>query len=290
VPFVKQTDPDFRIKPLNGSDQCITNPSNIPTSEEGIELYFQHIVVADGIRGKINGIIARTRGERKDFSTPYRKYLNQHTVYVSPAVLGLVDMLQTDHQLTFRDDIKASIMDIMSDNTPLSVFAKRVRELTPSTDNPRFANGIAIQVAIKDSKETEVHTENLAKAIEFVNKNGNHPVLSHCVFVQFGYGAAIDQNTFCSFICMQNKFMHNIKHVKIHGLSDIDIELHLENDCDNGEDYSNITRELLLNKLGIDGHQIFHSIEHTMKADTTRALFSKQNEILCNTILSGLDT
>jgi hypothetical protein len=32
VPFVKQTDPDFRIKPLNGSDQCITNPSNIPTS------------------------------------------------------------------------------------------------------------------------------------------------------------------------------------------------------------------------------------------------------------------
>jgi hypothetical protein len=81
--------------------------------------------------------------------------------YVSPAVLGLIDtiiigfMPQTDPQLTFRDDIKASIMDIMSDNTPLSVFATCVRELYPSTDNPCFTNGLTIQIAIKDGKETE---------------------------------------------------------------------------------------------------------------------------------------
>jgi hypothetical protein len=59
-------------------------------------------------------------------------------------------MLQTDPTLTFRDDIKDSIMDIMSDNTPLTVSAKRVRELKPENDNPRFMNGLAIQVAIKD--------------------------------------------------------------------------------------------------------------------------------------------
>jgi hypothetical protein len=61
--FAKQTDPDFRIEPLNGSAQCIINPSNIPTSNKGIELYYQHMVIADGIRGKINVTITRTMGE-----------------------------------------------------------------------------------------------------------------------------------------------------------------------------------------------------------------------------------
>ena len=49
------------------------------------------------------------------------------------------------------------------------------------------------------------------------------------------------------------------------------------------------TRELLLEETDIDGQRIFHSIERTMKSDTIRALFSKQNDILCNSILSELD-
>jgi hypothetical protein len=62
--------------------------------------------------------MTRTMGEMKDPATPFRKYMNQDKVYVSPAVLGLVDtrligvMLLTDPMLAFRDDIKASIMDI----------------------------------------------------------------------------------------------------------------------------------------------------------------------------------
>jgi hypothetical protein len=64
-------------------------------------------------------------------------------------------MLQIYPTLTFRDDIKASIMDIMGDNTPLSVFAKRVRELKAAIDNLLFTNGLAIQVAIKDGKTIE---------------------------------------------------------------------------------------------------------------------------------------
>jgi hypothetical protein len=50
-------------------------------------------------------------GEIKDPATPFHKYLHQEKIYVSPAVLGLVDtqiigvMLQTDPTLTFRDDI-----------------------------------------------------------------------------------------------------------------------------------------------------------------------------------------
>jgi hypothetical protein len=160
----------------------------------------------------------------KDHSTPFRKYLNQDKVYVSPAVLGLVDTriigvtLQTDPHLTFQHDIKASIMDIMNYNTPCSVFTKHVRELQPSNDNPRFINRLAIQVAIKDGKATEAYLEKLAKSMEYVNDHGNHPVLSQCVLIPFGHSAMIDQNTFYSLIHMQNEFLHNAKHIDIHGL------------------------------------------------------------------------
>jgi hypothetical protein len=49
--FAKQTDADFRIESLNGSVQCITNPSNIPNTKDGVDLYYQHRGIADGIRG-----------------------------------------------------------------------------------------------------------------------------------------------------------------------------------------------------------------------------------------------
>jgi hypothetical protein len=34
--FAKHTDGAFRIDPMNGSEQCITNPSNTPTTKEGV--------------------------------------------------------------------------------------------------------------------------------------------------------------------------------------------------------------------------------------------------------------
>jgi hypothetical protein len=88
--FSKHTDPDFRIQPINGSGQCITNPSTIPTSKEGMELYYQHRVITVGIIGKLNVTMTGTIGDMKDPTNPFRKYLNQDKVYVSPAVLGLV--------------------------------------------------------------------------------------------------------------------------------------------------------------------------------------------------------
>jgi hypothetical protein len=182
--FTKQTDPYFRIEPLIGQGQFISNPSNIPNSKGGMEIYYQHRVVTYGIRGKNNATMSPTMGEMKDPATPFHKYLNQEKLYVPPAVLGLVDtqimdvMLQTDTTLTFCNDIKASIMDIMSDNTPLAVFAKCVKEIKPVNDNPRFKNGLTIQVAIKDEKTTEAYTKKLAKAMEYVNEHDNHPVLS----------------------------------------------------------------------------------------------------------------
>jgi hypothetical protein len=155
--------------------------------------------------------------------------------------------------LTFRDDIKSSIMDIMRDNTPIAVFSKRVRELKPANDNPHVTNALTIQVAIKYGKTTEAYTDKLDKAMEYVNEHGSHPVLSQCVFPSFGRGAAIDQNTFCSLIRMQNEFLHNIKHVEIHGLSDIDIEIHLCINDEDGEDYANFIRDILLEECDIYG-------------------------------------
>jgi hypothetical protein len=66
-------------------------------------------------------------------------------------------------------------------------------------------------------------------------------------------------------------------------------ELHLGNDSEDGEDYANSIRQLILEECDIDGQQIFHSVERTMKADTSRVILSKQNEMLCNSNLSDLD-
>jgi hypothetical protein len=78
--FAKQPDADLRIKPLNGSAQSISNPSNIPTSKEGVELYYQHWLAADGIHLVA---MSKTMGDLKDPATPFRKYLHKEKVYVS---------------------------------------------------------------------------------------------------------------------------------------------------------------------------------------------------------------
>jgi hypothetical protein len=126
--------------------------------------------------------------------------------------------------------------------------------------------------------------------MECVNEHGNHPILSQCVFVPFGRGAAIDQHTFCSLICMQNDFLHNIQHVEIHGLADIDICKHLGNNIDDGEDTSNSIRDIFLEASADTGERLFHSLERTMNSDTIRDIFTKQNQDACNEILNYLDT
>jgi hypothetical protein len=239
--------------------------------------------------------MSKMMGDMKDVSTPFWKYLNKEKVSVSRASLGLVDariigvMIQTDPNVTFRDDIKTSIYEIMRDNTPISVLTKHVREVNAKSDNPHFTNGLAIQVVIKYVKETEAYTEKLSKAMEFVNEHGNHPILSQCVFVPFGRGAAIDPPTVCSLIRMQNEFLHNIQHVEIHGLADIDIDIHLGNYIDDGEDVSNSIREIFLEASDNNWEHLFHSIERTIKSDTIRAIFTKQNQDACNKILNDSD-
>jgi hypothetical protein len=115
----------LRSETLNGILQSITNLSNIPMTKKGIELYYQHHIIGDGVRGKINVAMSTTMGDMKDIVNPFRKYINKLKVYVSQSSLGLVDailfsvMLHTDPQ-----DIKSSIFDIMHDDTPISVFAK----------------------------------------------------------------------------------------------------------------------------------------------------------------------
>jgi hypothetical protein len=126
--------------------------------------------------------------------------------------------------------------------------------------------------------------------MEFVNEHGNHPILSQYDFVPFGRGAAIDPPTFCSLIHMQNKLLHTIKHFEIPGLADIDIDRHLGNDMDDGEDISNSIRDIFLEASDESGQHLFHSIERTIKLDFTRAISTKQNQNACNEILNDIDT
>jgi hypothetical protein len=148
-------------------------------------------------------------------------------VYVSQASLGLVDLwllgvfLQADPNLTFRDDLKQALMDVMADGTP-SIFPKRVKEPSDDLSRIHFTNGLAVQVAIPDSKKSAEYTETLTKAMEYFNGNDSHPILSPKVFLPFGKTAEIDNGTFRRLIRMQNEYLHKTRHIKVHNLCNID--------------------------------------------------------------------
>jgi hypothetical protein len=89
---------------------------------------------------------------------------------------------------------------------------------------------------------------------------------------------------------MPIEFLHNIQHVVIYGLAEIDIDRHLGNDMDDGEEISNSIHKIFLETSDESGQRLFHSIKRTMKLDSTRAIFTKQNQNACNKILNDSDT
>jgi hypothetical protein len=59
--------------------------------KEGIDLYFKHKVVKDGVRGNINVTMSKSIVQMKENTSIFRAYLNKEKVYVSQVSLGLVD-------------------------------------------------------------------------------------------------------------------------------------------------------------------------------------------------------
>jgi hypothetical protein len=107
LPYALNIDTDFRILPLQGGNQIISYPNGDPTTKEGIDLYFQHKTVKDGVRGKITVTMSKLISQMKDMGSVFRTYLNKEKVYVIQAALGLVDariigvFLQPNPILTF---------------------------------------------------------------------------------------------------------------------------------------------------------------------------------------------
>jgi hypothetical protein len=119
--FSLKTDLDFWILPLTGGNQSIVWPNRVPTLKEGIDLYFQHKTVKDGVRRKINVTMKKLFGLMKEMHSAFRTYLTKEKVYASQAALGLGEacligvFLQADLNRTFRDDLKEAITDVMAD-------------------------------------------------------------------------------------------------------------------------------------------------------------------------------
>jgi hypothetical protein len=89
--YALKNDPDFHIILLKGGNQIIAYPNGIPTTKEGIDLYLEHNIVKDGVRGNITVTMMKSIGQMKDMGSAFRTYLNKEKVYVSQAALGLFD-------------------------------------------------------------------------------------------------------------------------------------------------------------------------------------------------------
>jgi hypothetical protein len=69
--YALKTDPNFHILPLKGGNQSIAYPDGIPATKEGIDLYFQHKIVKDGIGGKITVTMTKSIGQMKDIGSAF---------------------------------------------------------------------------------------------------------------------------------------------------------------------------------------------------------------------------
>jgi hypothetical protein len=217
------------------------------------------------VRGKINVTMAKSIGQMKEMHSAFRTYLNKEKIYVIQSALGLVDarligvFLQADPNLTFRDDLKGVITDVMADGTLISIFPKRVKEHSNDKSKVHFTNGFEVQVAISKPKKAGEYTETLPKAMEYFNENGSHPILSSKVVLPFGKSVAIDNDTFRKLIRMQNEYMCHIKHAEMHNLCHIDKDISLGYDT-TGEKKSRTIHQMLMDEVDVEGDPIFHSI------------------------------
>jgi hypothetical protein len=122
----------------------------------------------------------------------------------------------------------------------------------------------------------------------YFNDNGSHPILSSKVSLPFDKSAAIDNETFCKLIRMQNEHICHTKHVEMHSLCHIDKEISVGYDT-TGESISSMIRKMLMEEVDVGGDPIFHSIERTAKEDMNRALFLEPNNDLCMAILEDIE-
>jgi hypothetical protein len=83
--YVLKIDPDFHIETIDGVNQSITIPNCLPTTNDGIELYFQHKVVKDVIRGKFNVTMPKYIGDMKDTTSTFRKYMKNSMLAKLPS-------------------------------------------------------------------------------------------------------------------------------------------------------------------------------------------------------------
>jgi hypothetical protein len=167
--------------------------------------------------------------------------------------------LQADPNLTFRDDLKQELMEVMADGNPICISPKCVKE--PSNDSSKimFTSCLAVQVSIPDTKKAAEYTETLAKLMEYFNSNGSHPIISSRVFIPFGKTAVIDNGTFRKFICMQHEYLHNICHIEIHHLCNFYKDISIGYDT-TGEILNSSIRQLLMYEVDDEGKPINLSI------------------------------
>jgi hypothetical protein len=66
-------------------------------------------------------------------------------------------------------------MDVMADDTTISIIPKRAKDPSNDSSKIRFTSVIAVQVAILDSNKSVEYTDTLPKSMEYFNGNYSHP-------------------------------------------------------------------------------------------------------------------
>jgi hypothetical protein len=129
-------DKDFCLLPLEGQDNNLCIPSDIPNSKESIQKYFRHRVSVNNIAGSIKIQTKFSISQLKHPSSTFRQYLNKERVHINSAQLGVKEggtmgwCWKSHPAFGYRDEMKSCLKLMMGkeyEDTSYALLTKNIR-------------------------------------------------------------------------------------------------------------------------------------------------------------------
>jgi hypothetical protein len=129
-------DKDFCLLPLEGQDNNLCIPADVPSSKEGIQKYFRHRVSVNNIAGSIKIQAKFSISQLKHPASTFHQYLNKERVHINSSQLEAEEGItmgwcwKSHPAFGYRDEMKSRLKLMMgkaNEDTSYALFPKNIR-------------------------------------------------------------------------------------------------------------------------------------------------------------------
>jgi hypothetical protein len=119
ISAARAIDKDFCLLPIEGQDNNLFIPADIPNLKEGIQKYFGHRVAVNNVAGNIKIQTKFSISQFKHPSSTFHQYLNQERVQINSAQIGVEEGVamgwcwKSHPSFGYRDEMKPRLKLMM---------------------------------------------------------------------------------------------------------------------------------------------------------------------------------